>query len=75
MKGEESFQNLHKVRRAAVNISVIHDLTNKQREGLQELLKEPKKKEESDQSGNIIYQVRGPPWGCLIENIKKKKKN
>ena len=70
-KKRELFQNLHKLQRAADNISVTHDLTKKQREELQELIKEARKKEESDQSGNYMYQVRGPPWGWFIKKINK----
>ena len=70
-KKKKIFQNLHKLWRTAENISVAHDLTNKQREELQELIKEAKKKEECDQSENYTYQVRGPPWGWLIKKINK----
>ena len=71
-KKREIFQNLHKLRRSSNNISVSHDLTRKQREELQELIKEARKKEESDQSGNVIYRVRGPPWNWFIKKINKK---
>ena len=70
-KKKELFQNLHKLRRAKDNISVTHDLTRKQREELQELIKEARKKEETDQSGNYMYRVRGPPWGWFIKKINK----
>ena len=68
----EIFQNLHKLRNAPENISVAHDLTKKQREELQELIKDARKKEENDQSGNFMYRVRGPPWGWFIKKISKK---
>ena len=54
-KKRELFQNLHKLQRAADNISVTQDLTKKQKEELQDLIKEARKKEESDQSGNYMY--------------------
>ena len=68
----EIFQNLHKLRNAPENISVAHDLTKKQREELQELIKDARKKEENDQSGNFMYRVRGLPWGWFIKKISKK---
>ena len=70
-KKRELFQNLHKLRRTGDNISVMHDLTKKQREELQDLIKEARKKEASDQSGNYMYRVRGPPWGWFIKKIDK----
>ena len=70
-KKRELFQNLHKLRSVADNISATHDLTKKQREELQELIKEARKKEESDQLGNYMYRVRGPPWGWFIKKINK----
>ena len=69
-KKMEIFQNLHKLRRSPTNISVAHDLTRKQGE-LQELIKEARKKEENDQSGNFMYRLRGPPWGWFIKKINK----
>ena len=71
-KKKEIFQNLHKLRNAPNNISVAHDLTKKQREEMQELIKEARKKEENDTSGNFMYCVRGPPWGWFIKKITKK---
>ena len=70
-KKKTIFQNLHKLRNAPNNISVAHDLTKKQRDELQDLIKEARKKEESDQSGNFMYRVRGPPWGWFIKKINK----
>ena len=43
-KKMEIFQNLHKLRRLPTNISVTHNLTRKQREELQEVIKEARKK-------------------------------
>ena len=70
-KKMEIFQNLHKLRRLPANISVTHYLTRKQREELQELIKEARKKEESDQLGNYMYSIRGPPWAWFIKKINK----
>ena len=62
-KKKEIFNNFHKLRRSADNITITHDLTVQQREELLELIKEAKNKEECDQMGRFIYRVRGPPWG------------
>ena len=62
-KKKEIFNNLHKLRRSADNITITHDLTVQQREELLELIKEAKNKEECDQMGRFIYRVHGPPWG------------
>ena len=71
-KKREIFQNLHKLRQAPNNISVSHDMTKKQREELQELIKEAKNKEENDQSGNVMYRVRGPPMGMVHKENQQK---
>ena len=43
-KKKEIFQNLRKLRRSVENTTVTHDLTKKQREELQELISETKRK-------------------------------
>ena len=43
-KKKEIFQNLQKLRRSVENTTVTHDLTKKQREELQELISETKRK-------------------------------
>ena len=71
-KKKEIFQNLQKLRRCVENITITHDLTQKQRKELQELINEAKRKEECDPSRSYIYRVRGPPWGWHIKKIAKK---
>lgn len=71
-KKKEIFQNLQKLRRYVENITITHDLTQKQRKELQELINEAKRKEECDPSSSYIYRVRGPPWGWYIKKITKK---
>ena len=44
-KKKEMFQNLQKPRRFVKNISITHDLTKKEREELQKLISEAKRKE------------------------------
>ena len=62
-KKKEIFQNLQKLRRCVENITITHDLTQKQRKELQELINSAKRKEECDPSRSYIYRVCGPPWG------------
>ena len=47
-KKKEIFRNLQKLRRSDENITITHDLTQKQRKELQELISEAKRKEECD---------------------------
>ena len=59
------FQNLNKIRdagKAFSKVSVTHDLTKKQKEELKQMVEQAKEKEKEDQSGEYMYQVRGPPW-------------
>ena len=71
-KKKEIFKNLQKLRRSDENITITHDLTQKQRKELQELISEAKRKEECDTSYSYIYRVCGPPWGWFIKKIEKK---
>ena len=69
------FQNLNKIRESEIpfnKISIAHDLTKKQKEELQEKIKEAQEMEVSDQSGEWIYRVRGPPWNWFIKKIHKR---
>ena len=58
-KKKEIFQNLQKLRRYVENITITHDLTQKQRKELQELINETKRKEEYAQSRSYIMQQIG----------------
>ena len=69
---KEIFKNLQKLRRSDENITITHDLTQKQMKELQELISEAKRKEECDTSSSYIYRVCGPPWGWFIKKIEKK---
>ena len=40
---------------------MTHDLTVKQREELEELIKEANEKEQQDETGSFMCRVRGPP--------------
>ena len=54
-KKKEIFQNLQKLRRSVENITIIHDLTKKQKEELQELISETKREEECDPSRSYVH--------------------
>ena len=59
-KKRDIFQNLNKIRESEVpfnKINIAHDLTKKQKEELQEKIKEAQEKEENDHSGEWIYRV------------------
>ena len=74
-KKRDIFQNLNKIRESEVpfnNINIAHDLTKKQKEELQEKIKEAQEKEETDQSREWIYRVQGPPWNWFIKRIPKR---
>ena len=49
LKGQEEYKG----------VTLEHDMTKAQRRTQKELSEEAKKREESDQSGNFIYRVRG----------------
>ena len=64
-KKQEIFQNFNKIRESEApfnKINIAHDLTKKQKEELQEKIKEAHDREQNDQSGEWMYHVRGPPW-------------
>ena len=50
-------------------INIAHDLTKKQKEELQEKIKEAHDREQNDQSGEYMYHVQGPPWNWYVEKI------
>ena len=51
---KEIFKNLQKLRRSDKNITITHELTQKQKKELQELISEAKRKEECDTSSSYI---------------------
>ena len=53
-------------------INIVHDLTKKQKEELQEKIKETQEKEENDQLREWIYPLRGPPWNWFIKRVPKR---
>ena len=72
---QDIFQNLNKIRESEVpfnKINLAHDLTKKQKEELQEKIKEAQEMHENDKSEEWIYRVRGPPWNLFIKRIPKR---
>ena len=51
--------------------SLQHDMTKQQRENVRKLVEEAKQKEASDESGEYIYRVRGPPHKKYIKKIRR----
>ncbi|KAK7069399.1 Histone deacetylase 6, partial [Halocaridina rubra] len=55
------------------DITIQYDLTRAQRENMKILISEAKRKEQEDQSANLIYRERGPPEKNIVKRIKKQK--
>ena len=71
-KKQEIFQNLNKVRESEApfnKINIALDLIKKQKEELQEKIKEAHDREQNDQSGEWMYHVWGPPWNWYVKKI------
>lgn len=67
------FQNAGKLRDADSgfrNVSIDHDMTQKEREETRALKDEAKKREDLS-SGKYIFRVRGPPWNRYIKRFAK----
>ena len=52
---------------------ITHDLTLRQMEELNELIKEANEKEQQDGTASFMYGVRGPPWIWRINKIARNK--
>jgi hypothetical protein len=67
-------ESLHKLRVADdkfKNISITHDLTQKERNECKTLIEEAKKKQ-ADETGEFIWRVRGLPGQLKLTKIKKR---
>jgi hypothetical protein len=57
-------------------LSVAHDMTQREREQNKKTLAEAKEKNEAmdlkGQSGKFIFMVKGPPWDRKVAKVKKK---
>lgn len=68
-------RNLHKLKDADAphnEISMSHDMTQKEREEKKKLLEEARTRQANDTSGKWNYRVRGPPWERKIVRLKAK---
>ena len=73
-KKREIFQNLNKIHEAGDpfdKITVIHDLTVKQKEELKDKIEEAREKERSDESGEFMYHVCRPPLELVYQKDTK----
>jgi len=67
-------ENLSKLRQAEEKyrkISVTHDMTKNEREQCRDLVKQCKEKQSTEESGEWIFKVRGPPGAMRIVKMKK----
>ena len=68
------FQNLNKIRESEVpfnKINIAHDLTKKQKEELQEKIKEAQEKEENDQSAGWPRHKENREFGSYFFQTRK----
>lgn len=66
----ESLGKLREADEKYRSISVVHDMTNKEREELRNLVKEAKEKQEKEKSGEWIFRVRGTPGSMRIVRLR-----
>jgi hypothetical protein len=55
------------------SISIVHDMTKRERELNKEKVKHAKEKNEEKESGDYHYVVRGHPWERKVVKMKVKK--
>jgi hypothetical protein len=55
------------------SISIVHDMTKRERELNKEKVKQAKEKNEENESGDYQYVVREPPWERKVVKVKVKK--
>lgn len=68
--------NVRKLRTAEEkfkSISIVHDMTIREREINKEKVKQAKEKNDENKSGDYQYAVRGPPWERKVVKVKVKK--
>lgn len=56
-------------------LSVMHDMTKKEREDCKQLVAEARQQQNSDESGEFIYRVRGAPGEMKILRIRKRQRH
>jgi len=55
------------------SISIVHDMTKRERELNKEKVKQAKEKNVENESGDYQYIVRRPPWERKVVKVKVKK--
>jgi len=68
----ESLNKLSSAEEKFRTISVTHDMTLKEREERKELVDEAKRSQNSEESGEWIYRVRGNPGSMKIVKLRKR---
>lgn len=54
-------------------LSVVHDMTQKERQDIKHKLSQVKEKNKETASGDYKFVLKGPPWDKRIVKEKKKK--
>ena len=68
-----NLRNLSTAEAKYKGVSVVHDMTMKERQLNKEQIRMAKEKNDGNESGDFIYLVRGPPWDRKIVSVKVKK--
>ena len=55
-------------------LSIVHDMTQKERQLSKEKWEEAKEKNKDSESGDFKYIVKGPPWERRVVRVKKDKR-
>ena len=67
------FKNMKKIKNTDYDsININNELTKMQRDTLQKMWDEAKRKTEEDSAGNWVYRVVGPPWGWNIKPFERR---
>lgn len=66
----ESLSNLRNADDKYKNLSISHDLTKTERDECKNLVEQAKKKQ-SEEQGEYLYRVRGPPGNMKVVRIRK----
>ena len=68
----ESMSKLKSAEAKYKQLSITHDMTQKERTQCKLLVQEAKDKEQQEGQGEWIYRVRGPPTDMCIIKLKKR---
>ena len=70
MKNIKKLSNAHK---KFARISIVHDMTSKEREDNRQRVQEAKEKNDLEISGEFKHIIVGPPWERKVIRVRKKK--